>query len=164
MKTKAPVKVMVFGAVASDGNVMPPFIIPTGVTLTAALYQQLVLVQLIMWMNEMWPQGQAVLQQNGALAHTARKTQQYLRDQLGNNFWPKGGWPPSSPDCKIQWGAGCSCTSISGNTCNIQICIGKEDRDSWDIVLTPNFVKKSCAAAWERLSAVVDANGDHIEI
>ena len=39
----------------------------------------------------------AIFQQDGAPAHTAKKTQDWLKTNIPN-FWPKGIWPPNSPD------------------------------------------------------------------
>ena len=39
----------------------------------------------------------AIFQQDGAPAHTAKKTKDWLKANIPN-FWPKGIWPPNSPD------------------------------------------------------------------
>ncbi len=146
---------------------MPPTTIPAGVTLTAASCQQLVSVPLITGMEDTWPQGHAVLRRNGVPAHTARQTQQRNRHQLGDHFWPKSWWPPTSPGCSpldlAVWGA--LAPVVEATSAKSRSALEKRFKDSWDIVLTPDFVKKSCAAAaWERLHAVVEASVDHIEM
>ena len=40
MKTKRPVHIMVFGVVTSDGDVMPTFIFPHGLTLNTVAYSK----------------------------------------------------------------------------------------------------------------------------
>ena len=95
-RKKAPSKVMIFALVASDGQSMPPIVFPSGVNINTKVYCNLVLSKVIPWIQERWEPGQAILQQNGAPAHTSKATQKLLMDQLGRDgFWSKKMWPPS---------------------------------------------------------------------
>ena len=95
-RTKNPSKVMVFLAVASDGQVMPPILFPPNCKVNSNVYQDLVLSKVTTWMSERYPPGQAIFQQNGAPAHTSKTSQAYLERNLGKEgFWPKNFWPPS---------------------------------------------------------------------
>ncbi len=45
--------------------------------------------------------GAFIFMQNGAPAHTSRKTQRVLRKHLGDDFWDKTTWPPASCDLNL---------------------------------------------------------------
>ncbi len=95
-KRKNPSKVMVFLAVASDGQVMPPILFPSDCKINSKVYQELVLNKVVAWMSERYGPGEAVFQQNGAPAHTSKACQDFLKTNLGSEgFWAKDMWPPS---------------------------------------------------------------------
>ncbi len=89
-KRKNPAKVMVFGAVASDGHVMSPIIFPSTNNVNSINYQQLVLTKVKEWIQETWGQEQEqspIFMQIVAQAHTSNSTQEWLaKNQVENNF------------------------------------------------------------------------------
>ena len=102
MKTKHPSSVMVFGLIASNGRVMPPFFVESGVRINAKYYQENILPAVESWCATEYGvnwRRKVVLMQDGAPCHTARSVQSYLAENWGSEaFWPKDLWPPSSPD------------------------------------------------------------------
>ena len=60
------------------------------------------------WMDRVADGRPYVFQQDGAPAHNAKVTQDWLKEHLPD-FWGKNLWPPSSPDCSpldyYVWGA-----------------------------------------------------------
>ncbi len=176
-RRKQPQSVMVFGAVASNGAVMPPIIIPPKVTITSVTYQDLVLPKLVAWLQEEFGPpsgfrqqegvGRVVLMQDGAPAHTSKSTQSWLASNLGrSNFWGKEEWPPSSPDCNpldfSLWAALAKAVTEQGVPKNRQELITRLEQ-VWPQVLESSYVKNTCRAAWDRLQRVVDARGGYIE-
>ncbi len=179
VRRKNPSSVMVFGAMASNGVVMDPIFIPSGITITSKSYQELILPKLLSWMEEKFGLptgfrgeegvGKAVLMQDGAPAHTSNSTQQFLVDNLGkNNFWAKDKWPPSSPDANPLdfsfWNELAAAVTGPGVTVpqNRQSLI-RPLEETWHQVLEPSYVRKTCYSAWARLQRIVDANGGYIE-
>ncbi len=165
-KKKNPAKVMVFAAVASDGKSMDPIIFPRNMTVNSTNYQQVVLTKLAKWIRDTWAPGTTVLMQNGAPAHTSASTQSWLSHNLGpNSFWDKSMWPPSSPDCNpcdfSIW------TMLVSAVCKTEPKnredLVKRINSMWAGILDPCYLVKTCAAAWDRLRAVVDAKGDYSE-
>ncbi len=104
-RRKQPQSVMVFGAVASNGLVMDPVIIPSGITVNSTTYRDLIPTKVNAWMEQEFGLsgfrglpgvGRAVLKQDGAPVHTCNSTKGWLRDNLGkDNFWAKQAWQPS---------------------------------------------------------------------
>ena len=106
--TKHPASLMFLGVVASTGEVSPPIWFKKKERLTAAKYIEILDKKLLPWMvkvAEDHPVGPGggpspfTFQQDGAPAHTAKATQDLLRERLGHRgFWTKNMWPPNSPD------------------------------------------------------------------
>ncbi|GFR97594.1 transposable element Tc3 transposase [Elysia marginata] len=65
-------------------------------------------------MTKLYPQGDLVLQQDGATLHTSRATKQFLKDQEVG-FMAKDDWPPESPDLSPMDSAVETGIKISGN-------------------------------------------------
>lgn len=96
-RTKHPASVMVLGVVASNGKKCPPIFIESGVRITADIYIDLLKSKVLPWIKRELRGDEYVFQQDGAPAHTAKKTQDFLRANF-QSFWGKEVWPPSSPD------------------------------------------------------------------
>ena len=47
------------------------------------------------------PDIKVVFQKDGAPARTAKKTQEWLKENIPD-FWPKDLWPPNSPDLNLM--------------------------------------------------------------
>ncbi len=183
-RRKNPSSVMVFAAVASNGVSMDPIFIPPGITVNSTSYQELLLPKLKAWMEREFGAfsgfmgkenvGRAVLMQDGAPAHTSNSTQAWLRSNLGeNNFWSKTSWPPSSPDANPLdfsfWNALATAVTgprTAGNGPTVpqnRAALIRRLEDTWQQVLEPSYVRKTCQAAWDRLRRIRDAQGGYIE-
>jgi transposase len=98
MHTKFPASVMVLGVISSKGDVMPPHFFETGQRVNAKQYIEVLDTVVKPWMETVAGECPYVFQQDGAPAHTAKLTQEWLKANL-QDHWPKEIWPPSSPDC-----------------------------------------------------------------
>ena len=94
---KNPLKVMVLGIVGSDGQKCPVIIMKEKEKVTSEVYQHYLRKTFLPWVREAYPDGNYVLQQDGASYHTSNSTAQFLREEEVP-FWEKSMWPPSSPD------------------------------------------------------------------
>ena len=98
MSTKFPATVMVLGVISNEGDVMPPFFFPKGLKINADEYLKVMNDVVKPWMDTVAGGRHYIFQQDGAPAHNAKKTQDWLRENVPA-FWGKEVWPPSSPDC-----------------------------------------------------------------
>jgi hypothetical protein len=80
-KSKNPAHVMVLGLVGSDGQVCPPILIPQGIKVNTQAYLELLQKKALPWLKAKYPEGNYCFQQDGAPAHTALKTQEYLQNR-----------------------------------------------------------------------------------
>ena len=106
---KFPGKLQVWGMMSYNG-LSNLHIIPSGQTVTTIYYLEEILKKTMMsamhrdidtgpvterkLLSDM---SAAIFQQDGARAHTSKKTQEWLGENF-QNFWPKGIWPANSPD------------------------------------------------------------------
>ena len=96
-KTKNPAKVMVLGVVSPNGKKCPPVFIPQNERVNADAYIKILTKHVLPWIQRTFSYGNYVWQQDGARCHMAKKTQQFLKENM-TNFWSKDMWPPNSPD------------------------------------------------------------------
>ncbi len=184
-RRKQPCSVMVFGAVGSDGSVMDPIIIPNTTTINSASYQNLVLPKLLDWMRATYGPmtgfrgklgtGRAVLMQDGAPPHTSNSTQKYLEDHIGkDNFWKKTQWPPSSPDANpmdfsllASLAAATTGSRLAASTGSAvpknRTELVRKLEGTWHETLMPDYLKRCCSSAWDRLRRIVAAEGGYKE-
>ena len=163
MHTKFPQTVMVLGVVSSEGDVMPPYFFPKGLKVNSEEYVKVLETVVKPWMDSVAGERHYVFQQDGAPAHSAKMTQDWLRARLPE-FFEKEVWPPSSPDCNpLDYFFWSECeretnaaphTSVASLKAKITAVMAKMDRDT---------VAKACHRFRTRLEAVVAANGDFIE-
>ena len=73
-----PAGLMVLGAFASNGAVMPPYFFGEG-NIDAEVYLEALAAHVAPWIADTFEPGTWVWQQDGARPHTARKTQDWLR-------------------------------------------------------------------------------------
>ena len=100
---------MVWGAMTATG-LSKLHVLPPNQTVTAKYYQENILSPFLLDdINRAVDTGSVMerrfhenmldltFQQDGAPAHTAKETQQWLRNNFPR-FWDKATWPPNSPD------------------------------------------------------------------
>jgi transposase len=160
---KHPASIMVLGIITSDGQKCPPIFVEAGARINAATYQELLRTRVLPWLQQLYPGGDYVFQQDGAPAHSARTTQKFLADNFAN-FWDKDIWPPSSPDlnpldfyfwARVEREA---CRVQHWNLADLRASICK----AWEKI--PNEeVARAVQTFRRRLQRVVAAGGDFIE-
>ena len=98
-RSKKPASLMFLGVIASTGEFCPPIWFPEGFRLSADDYIAVLRCKVIPWMCEVAGHHQRpfVFQQDGAPAHTAKKTAAFLQSEEVP-FWGSTMWPPNSPD------------------------------------------------------------------
>ena len=94
MKTKFPATVMVFGAVSSEGHIMPPHIFEVGLKVNTKVYLDVLKSVVSPWCNQVAGGKPWVLQQDSAPAHKSKDTQAWLQKKC-YNFVPFSHCPPS---------------------------------------------------------------------
>jgi transposase len=162
MKTKFPATVMVLGVVSNKGDVMTPHVFEAGLRVNTEVYINVLSNVVKPWMDEVAAGRPYIWQQDGAPAHTSKKTQDWCRDNLPF-FWEKEVWPPSSPDCNpmdyFVWGVSerdvnrsphSSKQSLINSIMEVFASLSRED------------VKKACSRFRPRLEEVVAVKGDFI--
>lgn len=161
--TKHPASVMVFGLIASDGKKMPPVFIPSGVRINAEAYLEILCTKVKPWVEANYPDRNYVFQQDGAPAHTAKKTQEWLEKNLAG-FWPKEMWPPQSPDLNpldySVWATveESACKKSHPSVDTLKKSVGR----AWNRMTSP-YILRTCKVFRKRLEAVVAASGGHFE-
>ena len=157
-RTKHPAQVMVLGVVASNGKKMPPYFFKPGEKVGAESYYKVLRYHVLPWLKANFPEGDYVWTQDGAPCHTARKVQDFCR----NNFADI--WPPSSSDLNpldyAVWGVleGQVNKTSHPNTDSLKTAI----REAWT-EMSEDFVVNSCRSFRSRVEAVIVNKGGHIE-
>lgn len=163
MQSKNPASVMVFAAVASDGNVMPPHFIEAGLKINTAEYLKILKDVLMPWIRRNYDPFKVMLVQDSAPAHGAKKVQDFLKENLPLMV-PKDIWPSSSPDLNVcdYWLFGViegkSNVTSHSSVNSLKAAIRRAFRN-----LDPEDVKRSCSRFRSRISQIIDAKGSHIE-
>ena len=84
--TKHPAYAMMLGVVASNGEKMPPVWFKGGYRLTGADYRDILATKVLPWIRKIVKGGDYVFQQYGAPAHTFKKVQDWMSQNM--TFWP----------------------------------------------------------------------------
>ncbi len=71
---------MVLGVVSNKGDVMPPHIFEAGLRVNTKIYLDVLTNVVKPWMDEVAAGRPYIGQQDGAPAHTSKKTQEWCRD------------------------------------------------------------------------------------
>jgi hypothetical protein len=162
-QTKNPASVMVFGAVASDGSVMPPYFIEAGEKLNTVQYISILETALLPWVEKKFGLHNIILIQDSAPCHGAKMTQSFLAEKVP--FFIKSDiWPSSSPDLNVLdyfvWGVVQSKVNASpkASVAMLQSSIQQEFRkiDKSDLL-------EACRRFRARVEDVIKAKGGHIE-
>ncbi|QQP49269.1 Putative transposable element, partial [Caligus rogercresseyi] len=144
--TKHPASVMSLGFVASKGKAMPLIWFQTGYRLNAADYAKMQ-EKFLPWVQEKFPYNNVVLQQDGAPAHTAKVTQEFLSpdaNPLDYSFW-----------VQVESKA---CTVRHPNVEALKTAVDEE----WN-KMTTDYIKRTCSTFRKRIEAIIAANGGYIE-
>ena len=88
---------MVFGGIASDGNVMPPHFIEVGLKINTVQYMKILERVVLAWIIENYDLKHVMFIQDLAPAYGAKTVRKFLKKQLPF-FVRKDVWPSSSPD------------------------------------------------------------------
>ena len=166
--TKHPSSRMFLGVVASTGEVSSPIWFKKSERLNANKYIRILDQKLIPWMREVAASHgitSFTFQQDGAPAHTATDTQNFLKRELGKKgFWCKKMWPPNSPDLNPLdysiWNevASRACSKPHPNIQKLKATVNRIWKD-----LDPAYVSRTCQNFRKRLLKVVEVNGGYIE-
>jgi hypothetical protein len=162
MKTKFPATVMVPGVVSNKGDVMPPHIFEAGLRVDTKIYLDVLTNVVKPWMDEVAAGRPYIWQQDGAPAHTSKKTQEWCRDNLPF-FWEKEIWPPSSPDCNpmdyFVWGV--SERDVNRSPHNTKQSLINSIKEVFSLIPRED-IKRACSRFRSRLEKDVAAEGDFI--
>jgi len=160
--TKHPASAMALGFVASNGIAAPLIWFPGGYRLTAAAYIDVLKANLLPWVEANFPDGNFIFQQDGAPAHTAKVTQNFLASKIP--FWDKSKWPPYSPDANpldfAFW------PHIQMKACGIRhpnVTAMKASVDQEWAAMDPAYIRNVCISFRKRLVAIISAKGGRIE-
>ena len=97
-RVQEPFSVMVLAGISKKSRT-PLVFVPFGVKINQKTYQDLILKPIVkdLGKSTVFNNAPFLFQQDGAPAHTAKTTQEWLRTQIPD-FINKEEWPPSSPD------------------------------------------------------------------
>lgn len=162
-KTKHPAKIMMLGVVASDGKKCPPVFTPANEKIDSEKYMEMLERHVLPWLRRTYPAGNYVFQQDGAPAHTSKKTQDFLKSKMPA-VWLKSMWPPSSPDLNpLDYSIWAhveaeACSNTRPNLESLKAAITR----SWKR-MEEEYVQRVCSSFRVRVDRVVRAGGDYIE-
>lgn len=163
MATKFPATVMVLGVVSNEGDVMPPHFFPKGLRLTADAYIGILETVVKPWMDRVAGGRHYVFQQDGAPAHNASATQDWLRQHLPE-FWEKEVWPPSSPDCNpLDYFVWSVCERDTNKHPHNNVESLKQKIEEVMANLRRETVSRACQRFRARIEAVIRAEGGFFE-
>ncbi|KAA6357503.1 MAG: putative transposable element tc3 transposase [Streblomastix strix] len=156
---------MVWCAISSFGLIGPIFLLET---VTQQVYQDLIGNQLISDLYVKHPNLDKVyFQQDGAPAHTAKSTLEYLHDLFEDRLIGKFFnfvWPPRSPDLTppdfFLWGylKDHVYEPQPQSLIDLKFAIIRECE-----AITPEQCKSVCRSAFDRFQQCVDNNGDNVQ-
>ena len=162
-RVQKPSSVMVWGGVSAIGRTSLVFI-PMGVKINAVTYQNLVLEPVVKDLGvNMFGNQPFLFQQDGAPAHTANSTQEWLRIEIPD-FIAKEEWPPSSPDvnpldfCVWSILETKACSKSHKSIESLKASLVKE----WNNI-PQETLRIAVEAVPKRLNAIVKKKGGYIE-
>ena len=158
-----PTSVMVWAAVTESGKSLL-FFVDQGVKLNQQNYRDDILVgALLPWAQKHFKKRPWSFQQDSAPSHGAKKTQEWLSENVPH-FIPKEEWPPSSPDLNpLDFG-------IWSYLENKVLDTRHQSLEALKVKLQKEWAKvpqkvicDTCKAFPKRLQLVIDADGGHIK-
>lgn len=96
-KAQKSASIMVWAAVASNGEKSPVFRIPDGVKINQHVYLEFLQEKVKPWIESTFQNQLICFTQDSAPAHGAKMVQEWCKKNFAH-FWDKSFWPPSSPD------------------------------------------------------------------
>ena len=88
---------MVLGVFGSDGQKCPVIFTRANEKINEEKYMELLQHHVLPWIRRAHPDGKYVFPQDSAPAHTAEKSQEFLKSKM-TNVWTKKMWSPLLPD------------------------------------------------------------------
>ena len=82
MQSKNPASIMVFGAIASDGNIIPPHFIKVGLKINTVQYMKILERVVLAWIIENYDPKHVLFVQDSAPAHEPKTVREFLKKQL----------------------------------------------------------------------------------
>lgn len=162
-RIQAPPMVMVWAAITADGR-SPLVFIDRGVKINAEFYRKNILEGALKpWARKHFGRRPWTFQQDSAPSHSARATQEWLKNEVPR-FISTEQWPPRSPDANPMdycvWGI---LESMVG-TKNYQSIdhLKKALRRQWNKIPQSHF-RAACDGFIGRLKAIIRAKGGHFE-
>ena len=162
LRRQKPAGVMVWAAVASDGEKSPLIFIEEGAKVNSQVYLKMLEENVLPWLTETFGE-QYIFTQDGAPAHTSNVSQKWCKEHF-QGFWDKNMWPPSSPDINPMdfsiWSILES--DVSKISYSSVTALKQALATAWSNV-DQETVRRSCLSVTSRLKALVRAKGGHIE-
>jgi hypothetical protein len=162
-KSKAPLKQMVLGVIGRDSQKCPLVFICAGERVNGDVYQDLLRKHVVPLIKRTYPDGNYVFQQDLAPTHTARTTQQFLRETMAE-FWTSADWPPYSPDLNpldfSVWSILQEKVQATPHTS--LAALRRSITKLWNR-MSPAYVRRTCCSFRRHLEAVMAKNGGYIE-
>lgn len=158
-----PASVMVFGAICSTGK-CPLIFVEKGVKIDKEVYINDILEKnLVPWASKHFAGKSWIFQQDGAPAHTAKKTQQWCETHMPR-FIKASDWPASSPDLNpldySVWGV--LQERVNAKPHSSLDALKKTLEKEWDNLST-DYLRATVEAYPRRLRAVISAKGGRVE-
>ena len=153
---------MVWAAFCSRGTIGPYFVEP-GAKINRTYYIQNILKPCLKEIKQLYPDGDAVFQQDSAPSHQARETIEYLRSQ-NIQFIPPSEWLPRSPDAApcdfFLWGY----LKNKVYKKKIKTVIGLKRAITTELRNIPQDMLDRVLESWpKRLKMIHDVGGHNIE-
>ena len=162
-RVQKPLSVMVWAGVSAVGRT-PLVFVPPGVKINALTYQDLILKPFVKDLERtMFNNKPFLFQQDGAPAHTAKSTQEWLRTEIPS-YISKLEWPPSSPDLNpldfSLWSIleSRACSNSHRNLEGLRKTLCRE----WDLI-PQEILRTAVEAVPRRLREVIKKRGGYIE-
>ena len=162
-QTQNPAFVMVWAGMFAKGKT-PLVFVSQGCKINAQTYEEHILEPVLKnRRRDMFQGGQFLFHQDGAPAHTSRRAQEWLRNNVPD-FLAKEEWPPSSPDLNPM--DFCVWSVLEKNVCrnphSTVEALKQTLKREW-AKLSMDVLRAAVEATPKRLKAVVQKGGGFIE-
>ena len=160
-RTKNPASVMVLAAVGEDGRKAPLYFCQNKETINSEVFQKILNSKIVPWANTVYGEHNYVLVQDNAPPHTSKSTVSWMTGRL--KFWPRGIWPPNSPDLNVLDYAifARMQDEVNRKAYSKIIKLKAAIAISWN-GLEEDWLRNMCAKFRGRVEDVIEAEGGHI--